>query len=265
MSEEIRKFDNKRISQTITSLESTPLPIGEVTIPYALISYANRSWLYRSYRTMATTLKIQSWKMIVSSRESAKRLFDIIGSLLLMILLLPLFILTYIAIKMEDGGSAIFVQTRVGKWGRHFKFYKFRSMVPNAEELKPKLQHLNEMKGVTFKMKDDPRITGVGRIIRKFSIDELPQLFCVLKGDMSLVGPRPPMPNEVAEYKSKHMYRLDGMPGITCIWQVSGRNKIQFEDQVKLDVQYIYKSSLREDIRILFKTIYAVISAKGAS
>ena len=261
----MRTVENKKISQSAPTFASMSLPTRDVTIPYAPSSHANRSRFYRSYRTMIATLKIQSWNMIVSSRESAKRVFDIVGSILLMAILSPLFILTYIAIKIEDGGPAIFTQTRVGKWGRQFKFYKFRSMVPNAEEIKSELQHFNEMNGVTFKMKDDPRITRVGKIIRKFSIDELPQLFCVLKGDMSLVGPRPPVPSEVAEYKSQHMYRLDGIPGITCIWQVSGRNKIEFEDQVKLDVQYIHKSSLHEDVRILFKTIYAVISAKGAS
>jgi lipopolysaccharide/colanic/teichoic acid biosynthesis glycosyltransferase len=138
-------------------------------------------------------------------------------------------------------------------------------MVANAEHLKAQLLSLNEMGGVTFKIKNDPRITKVGRLIRKLSIDELPQLFCVLKGDMSLVGPRPPLPDEVAEYMNHHLYRLDATPGITCVWQVSGRNEIQFEDQVKLDVQYIHKRTMFQDFKILLRTIYAVISSKGAS
>ena len=123
----------------------------------------------------------------------------------------------------------------------------------------------NEMKGVTFKITNDPRITPFGKVIRKFSIDELPQLFNVLKGDMSLVGPRPPLPNEVVQYSNRDLYRLDTTPGITCIWQVSGRNKITFNDQVKLDLQYIHKRTLWEDIKILLRTAKAVITARGAS
>jgi lipopolysaccharide/colanic/teichoic acid biosynthesis glycosyltransferase len=221
--------------------------------------------LHRRFMWVVVKTKIALWSLAVASRDPLKRMFDVVGSSLLLTLLSPVFLLTYIAIKLEDGGPAIFVQTRVGKWGKHFRFYKFRSMLPNAEDMKKQLLHFNEMKGVTFKMKDDPRITRVGRFIRKFSIDELPQLFCVLKGDMSLVGPRPPVPSEVAEYKNHHLYRLDATPGITCIWQVSGRNEIQFEDQVKLDVQYIHRRSIKEDIKLLLKTVYAVISARGAS
>jgi lipopolysaccharide/colanic/teichoic acid biosynthesis glycosyltransferase len=138
-------------------------------------------------------------------------------------------------------------------------------MVMNAEDLKSQLMRYNEMKGVTFKMVNDPRITPFGRIIRKFSIDELPQLFNVLKGDMSLVGPRPPLPIEVGQYSNHDLYRLDSMPGITCIWQVSGRNKIQFKDQVKLDMQYIHKRTIWQDVKILLQTAKAVITARGAS
>lgn len=203
--------------------------------------------------------------MMVASRGPAKRLFDILGSAFFLLLFSPIFLLTYLAIKLQDGGPAIFTQTRVGKWGKRFNFYKFRSMVVNAEDLKSKLMAYNEMKGVTFKMKNDPRVTKVGRIIRKVSIDELPQLWCVLMGDMSLVGPRPPLPNEVEQYENRHHYRLDTIPGITCIWQVSGRNKIQFEDQVSLDIEYIHSRSIKEDVKLLAKTILAVVSAKGAS
>lgn len=217
------------------------------------------------YRQNTVKMKILLWNLIVTSREPLKRLFDVVGAIFLILLFSPVFLVIYAAIKIQDGGPAIFKQIRVGKWGKPFTFYKFRSMVINAEALKADLLPLNEMNGVTFKIKNDPRITKVGRILRKLSIDELPQLFCVLKGDMSLVGPRPPLPNEVAQYMNHHLYRLDGMPGLTCVWQVSGRNRIHFEDQVKLDVQYIYKRTLREDFKILLKTVYAMVSTKGAS
>lgn len=221
--------------------------------------------LKRLYRTIMVKTKIKTWSLFVGLQAPVKRLFDIVGSIICMIMLSPFFIITAIAIKLQDGGPVIFTQTRVGKWGEPFKFYKFRSMILNAEDLKSKLMQHNEMNGVIFKMKNDPRITPVGRIIRKLSIDELPQLWCVLKGDMSLVGPRPPLPGEVALYNNRHHYRLDILPGITCIWQVSGRNQIQFEDQVKLDVQYIHKRTLRSDLKILLQTVKAVITARGAS
>lgn len=231
----------------------------------AITSSSHHRGISRFYRTLTVKAKIHLWNVAVASHVPAKRAFDIAGSTLSMLILSPIFIITYLAIKLTDGGPAIFTQTRIGKWGKPFKFYKFRSMVTNAEDLKSKLIAYNEMRGVTFKIKNDPRITRVGRIIRKSSIDELPQLWCVLKGDMSLVGPRPPLPNEVALYKNRDHYRLGTIPGITCVWQVSGRNQIQFDDQVKLDVQYIHNRSIREDIKLLFKTIRAVISARGAS
>lgn len=181
------------------------------------------------------------------------------------ILLSPLFLITWIAIKIEDGGPAIFRQQRVGRYGKPFTMYKFRSMVPNAEEIKQQLLDKNESgAGVIFKMKRDPRVTKVGRIIRKLSIDELPQLFNVLKGDMSLVGPRPPLPSEVAQYSLQERRRLDVLPGITGLWQVSGRSDIDFQGQVRLDVQYIREQSFWKDILILLKTIPAVLLGRGA-
>jgi lipopolysaccharide/colanic/teichoic acid biosynthesis glycosyltransferase len=221
--------------------------------------------LVRRYRAVLSSMKVLAWKMVVASRDPVKRVFDIIGAIVLLILTSPLFLIISIAIKLYDGGPVIFTQTRIGKWGKPFRFYKFRSMVVNAEDLKSKLMQYNEMKGVTFKMKNDPRVTPVGRIIRRLSFDELPQLWCVLKGDMSLVGPRPPLPSEVALYNNRHHYRLDGMPGLTCLWQVKGRNEIQFEDQVRLDVEYLHKRSLKEDILLLLQTVKAVITGRGAS
>ncbi|CAM2010050.1 Sugar transferase [Acanthopleuribacter pedis] len=195
----------------------------------------------------------------------AKRLFDIFASGALLLALSPLFLFLIVFIK-RDGGPAFYSQTRIGRYGREFRFWKFRSMVPNADKMKKELMEQNEMEGgVIFKMKNDPRITPIGRIIRKLSIDELPQLWNVLRGDMSLVGPRPPLPNEVAHYTSEERRRLDAEQGITCIWQVSGRSDIPFDDQVKLDVEYIQNESLWNDIKLLLKTIPAVLLGKGAS
>jgi lipopolysaccharide/colanic/teichoic acid biosynthesis glycosyltransferase len=168
-----------------------------------------------------------------------------------------------------DGHSILFWQTRVGKNGHPFAFPKFRSMVANAEELKLTLldhNHHNQddQLSVTFKMKQDPRITWIGRIIRKLSIDELPQLWCVLKGDMSLVGPRPPLPTEVTRYSIKDFRRLDVTPGLTCIWQVSGRGDIPFDEQVELDIQYIENQSLWLDTKLLLQTLPAVVTGRGA-
>ncbi|NTU93329.1 MAG: sugar transferase [Chlorobiaceae bacterium] len=210
-------------------------------------------------------LKVSLWEFTVAVSYILKRLLDITVSISAIIALSPLFILTAIAIWIENPGPLLFVQARVGRNGRHFKFYKFRSMVVNAEQIKKELEAQNESAaGVIFKMKKDPRITRVGSVIRKFSIDELPQLFNVLIGDMSLVGPRPPIPSEVAQYTLEQRKRLHVIPGITCLWQVSGRSDIPFTDQVRLDLQYIQSSSFLNDIRLLFKTIPAVLSGKGA-
>jgi lipopolysaccharide/colanic/teichoic acid biosynthesis glycosyltransferase len=180
-------------------------------------------------------------------------------------ILSPLFILVAIAIKVTDKGPVLFWQARVGQWGKEFPFPKFRSMVTNAERLKDQLLTSNDHKnGITFKMKRDPRVTWIGRIIRKLSIDELPQLWCVLRGTMSLVGPRPPLPREVALYTLRDRRRLDVKPGLTCIWQVSGRGDIPFERQVELDVQYIESQSVWLDILLLLKTAPAILIGKGA-
>jgi len=210
-------------------------------------------------------LKKFIFRLVAHSARIFKRFTDIVGSFAALILLSPLFLATAAAIKATDGGPVIYTQTRIGKHGKEFKFPKFRSMVRNADKLKDQLLKQSIREGdVTFKMKDDPRITPVGRFIRKFSIDELPQLWCVLKGDMSLVGPRPPVPREVALYSQEDRRRLEVTPGLTGIWQVSGRADIGFEDQVKLDVQYIESHSVRLDIKLLLKTIPAVFMGKGA-
>jgi lipopolysaccharide/colanic/teichoic acid biosynthesis glycosyltransferase len=206
-----------------------------------------------------------AWESTIMFSYLLKRLLDMSVSIAALLLLAPLFLLTVCSIWIEDPGPVFYVQIRVGRNGRHFRFYKFRSMVINADKIKKELAAQNESSaGVIFKMKKDPRITKVGRIIRKFSIDELPQLINVLKGDMSLVGPRPPLPVEVAEYTLEQRKRLHVIPGITCLWQVSGRSDIPFTDQVRLDMQYIQSAGFLNDIRLLFKTIPAVLTGRGA-
>jgi exopolysaccharide biosynthesis polyprenyl glycosylphosphotransferase len=210
-------------------------------------------------------LKRAGWVVVVRGAYLVKRLFDIAVSAILLVLLLPIFLAVGLAIRLEDPGPILFKQQRVGRWGKLFTMWKFRSMYTDAEERKKELMASNEMAGgVIFKMKDDPRVTRVGRVIRKTSIDELPQLWNVLKGDMSLVGPRPPVPQEVDEYSLSDRRRLEVIPGITCIWQVSGRSDIPFDQQVELDVQYIQSQSFWTDIKILLKTVPALLFGTGA-
>lgn len=195
-----------------------------------------------------------------------KRIIDIIGSLVGIILLSPLFLIVAILVKIEDPkGSVLFGQERCGQYTKPFKMLKFRSMVYNAEELLEELQHLNEQTGPVFKIKDDPRITKVGKFIRKTSIDELPQLFNVLKGEMSLVGPRPPIPREVEQYDEYQLQRLAVKPGLTCYWQVGGRNSIDFDDWVDLDVKYIKERNTLIDIKLIFKTFFVLFGDDNAS
>ncbi len=201
----------------------------------------------------------------VAAPSVVKRGIDITASLILLVLLSPLFALIALLVKLEDGGPVFFAQTRVGLDGREFKMYKVRSMCVNAEARLADLLDANEHKeGVTFKLRDDPRITRIGRLLRKLSMDELPQFYNVLKGEMSLVGPRPPVPREVAVYSLSDRRRLSVKPGITCIWQICGRSEIDFSGQVKLDVKYIENQNLALDVWILLRTLPAVISAKGA-
>lgn len=213
-------------------------------------------------RYQAQRLRAQ---VLANGPAMAKRSFDIVASLLALILLSPLFALVALLIKLEDRGPVFFAQTRVGQFGRQFKMLKFRSMCLDAElRLKELLARNHHSNGVTFKIKDDPRITRVGKWLRKFSVDELPQLVNVLIGNMSLVGPRPPVPREVAMYSLADRRRLAVRPGITCIWQVSGRSEIDFTGQVLLDVHYIEQRSFWMDIGLLFRTVPAVISGRGA-
>jgi len=195
----------------------------------------------------------------------AKRFFDMFVSGVILLVLSPFLLALILWIRLDSQGSVLFPQTRVGKGGKLFTMWKFRSMYIDAEKRQAALMKNNEMKGgVLFKMKEDPRITSVGRFIRKFSIDELPQLWNVFIGDMSLVGPRPPLPSEVAEYTAYQRRRLEATPGITCVWQISGRSDIPFVQQVEMDLAYIASQSFWGDIALLLKTIPAVLTARGA-
>jgi exopolysaccharide biosynthesis WecB/TagA/CpsF family protein len=205
------------------------------------------------------------WWLSTRITPLGKRALDIVGAGAGLLLASPLLTLTVLAIRLESTGSVFFSQERVGLRGKTFRFWKFRSMYIDAEEQKDTLMQHNEMDGgVLFKMKQDPRITRIGRIIRRFSIDELPQLWNVLRGEMSLVGPRPALPLEVAQYSLSDRHRLLATPGITGIWQVSGRSDIPFERQVEMDKEYIHKATLGTDIQLLLKTIPAVVFGRGA-
>jgi exopolysaccharide biosynthesis polyprenyl glycosylphosphotransferase len=205
------------------------------------------------------------WHCLGDGARIVKRAFDILASLFFLMLLSPVFLLIAVLVRLEDGGPVFFAQTRVGRYGQEFKMFKVRSMCHDAEARWAALVSQNKhAEGITFKIKDDPRITSVGRWLRKFSLDELPQFYNVLIGDMSLVGPRPPLPREVLRYTLADHRRLAAKPGITCFWQISGRSNIDFSGQVKLDIAYIEKQSFWVDLNILVRTLPAVISSKGA-
>ncbi len=209
-------------------------------------------------------LSAAAWAIRNEALGGVKRALDVSICIMALPFLAPIMLATAIAIKLDSPGPVLFKQARVGKWGKPFTCYKFRSMFIDAEARKAELMHLNEADAIVFKIARDPRVTRVGRIIRKLSIDEFPQLFNVLKGEMSWVGPRPPVPNEVANYQYDHHQRLLATPGITGLQQVSGRSTVNFSRWVELDVQYIQEQSLKKDLEILIKTIPAVISGKGA-
>jgi lipopolysaccharide/colanic/teichoic acid biosynthesis glycosyltransferase len=216
-------------------------------------------WQLRLHRSGA-------WRALVGEVPSWKRIIDVAGSLSLLVALSPLLFVLAAVIKFQDRGPVLFWQTRVGRRGRCFGFPKFRSMVVNADDLIERLMHRNHHTNgsITFKDKADPRITRVGRFIRKYSLDELPQLWSVLVGNMSLVGPRPPLPREVDRYTPRDLRRLEVAPGLTCLWQVEGRGDLPFDQQVDLDLRYIDNQSLWLDMVLLLRTPLAVLRGKGA-
>ena len=197
--------------------------------------------------------------------EICKRIFDVVMCTIALIVLSPVFLAVAIAIKLEDGGEVIYKQTRLTKGGREFEMYKFRSMCPNAHEKLEELLKYNEMDGPAFKMENDPRITKVGKFIRKTSIDELPQLVNILKGEMSIIGPRPPLPREVAQYTPYQMHRLDVITGLACYHECQGRNdEKDFDKWVESDLRYIRERSMLTDLKVIFWTIRVVLTGKGA-
>ena len=219
----------------------------------------------RALTTLAASLRRNSWQLYIHTARLAKRVLDIAVSGVLLVLLAPMFAVVAGAIRLESPGSVFFRQIRVGQWGRTFPMWKFRSMQLAAESQQQVLASQNQMSGgVIFKMKRDPRVTRVGQLIRRLSIDELPQLWNVFRGDMSLVGPRPSLPVEVDMYTVADRGRLEAKPGITCIWQVTGRSEIPFEQQVALDIEYIQTQSVKSDVSLLVKTVPAVLSGRGA-
>ncbi|MCB9420710.1 MAG: exopolysaccharide biosynthesis polyprenyl glycosylphosphotransferase [Ardenticatenaceae bacterium] len=225
--------------------------------------YANQS--FRSVRSaQRMRIRLLAWAIRNKIQANLKRVFDFTVAVIALIFAAPVMIGVALIIKLDSPGPVFFKQTRVGKWGKTFPCYKFRSMYIDAEDRKAELMALNEADGVVFKMKNDPRVTRVGRVIRKLSIDELPQLINVLKGEMSLVGPRPPVPSEVSQYKFEQIRRLESVPGITGLQQVSGRSNLDFKRWVELDLEYIAEQSLMKDIEILLRTIPAVLFSKGA-
>ncbi len=218
--------------------------------------------LRRSLHVVSSEIRVlqRPWRARV-----AKRTLDIVGSLCGLIVFSPLLLVVALLVRLTSKGPALFVQDRCGLGGRTFRFYKFRTMVEDAEERKAELEHLNEMRGPVFKIQKDPRITRLGAVLRKSSLDELPQLWNVLVGDMSLVGPRPPTPDEVQQYSPRHAQRLAVMPGLTGLWQVSGRSAIpDFDNWIELDLEYARRWSMWFDMQILAKTIIVVIISRGA-
>lgn len=196
--------------------------------------------------------------------EKIKRFFDICLSFAALVVLSPLLLVIAILIYLEDKGPVIYSQTRIGKDGRAFKLYKFRSMCVDADEKLKDLQELNERDGPVFKIKNDPRVTKVGKFIRKTCIDELPQLVNIIKGDMSIVGPRPPLPNEVEQYNSYQKQRLLVVPGLTCYWQIQKGEETTFDEWVELDLKYIKERSILLDFRLILLTFKVILSGKGA-
>lgn len=259
-------LDVKYLPSSVVDRDNTVSNIVDSSDPKTLRMF--KIFADRSYESSWHNLRQQSiliyWSVRGMVLSRLKRLFDIVISLLTIIFTSPIWILTAIAVKLESPGPILFKQERVGKYGQLFMCLKFRSMYMDAEERKAELLGLNEADEIVFKIKEDPRITRVGRIIRKLSIDEIPQLLNVLRGDMSLVGPRPPVPIEVVQYNYDTFRRLEAVPGITGLQQVSGRSDLTFKRWVELDIQYIQERSLRKDIMILLKTIPTVISRRGA-
>jgi exopolysaccharide biosynthesis polyprenyl glycosylphosphotransferase len=254
------------VAEAIGKAMEAGIPVSvamECGIPRTNPRLSNHSLSYHAFATVPTM--ILSNVPDDSAYLASKRLLDIVFSGILLILLSPLFLIIAVLIKVTSPGPLLYPWKVLGRNRRPFVGYKFRTMVPNADELKPRLLQHNEMQGPVFKMRGDPRITPLGKLLRKYSIDELPQLYSVLKGDMSLVGPRPPAKQEADRFEFWQRRKLSVKPGITCLWQVNGRSEISsFDEWARLDIEYIERASMSCDLRILLRTIPAVIRGKGA-
>jgi len=235
----------------------------DAKLTQVLEHYANGPLAARS-AARKHRIRLLLWLLHLWIGQRLKRLLDLVLAMSALLFLWPLMLTIALIIRLDSPGAVIFQQKRVGKWGKPFTCYKFRSMCMDAEYRKAALKDQNEVDGPVFKIQADPRITRVGRVIRKLSLDELPQLFNIVRGDMSLVGPRPPLPDEVDRYQLTHLRRLNAVPGLTGLQQVSGRSDLSFERWVELDLQYIADQSVQSDLRIMLKTIPAVLFGKGA-
>ncbi len=232
-------------------------------------AHASTSWAGTGHSEAAHVHAVEHWALGEARLDSlylrfGKRFIDVVGGAAGLVLGSPLLLLAAILIKIESRGPIFYRSTRIGRGGRPFTFLKLRSMFNGADRQRGDLHHLNECDGPVFKMRRDPRVTRIGRFLRITSLDEIPQFYNVLCGEMSLVGPRPPIPEEVAQYESWQLHRLDVRPGITCLWQISGRSQIGFKEWMRLDLEYIRHQSFGLDMRILVKTIPAVLSREGA-
>ena len=238
------------------------------TTNLAEIAFPNEDIINTVHSTNINLLETKVLDYLSEKRKRGylllKRFFDVFLSVLVLIVLSPLLLIVTAVIKLDSPGKAIYIQERVGKDGKKFKMYKFRSMCVDAEKKQDELQALNEVDGPVFKIAKDPRVTRVGKFIRKCSIDELPQLFNIIKGEMSIVGPRPPLPKEVEQYTPYQKLRLRVAPGLTCYWQISGRSDMTFDKWIQLDLMYITSRNLWVDFCIVLKTIPAVLGHKGA-
>jgi lipopolysaccharide/colanic/teichoic acid biosynthesis glycosyltransferase len=262
----------KSVAVSLESMEAKAYPVGLAGASVAVADFA-RAIPPVKLRVVGGTATIgaglEAWRprgLVAATRFelAIKRTMDLVLALAATILLLPLLLVTALLVAATSRGSVFYVQQRIGRGGRPFRIYKFRSMFSNAHEIKERYTVLNEASGPVFKCRQDPRITPIGRLIRKLSIDELPQLINVLRGEMSLVGPRPPLPEEFGAYGPRELQRMSVTPGMTGIWQISGRSNLDFDTWVDLDIRYIDTWSLWQDLKLLVQTVPAVISARGA-
>jgi len=272
----VRTAPMEGVSVTVTPVYSSNPGLHHhpavASVPMPVIGTNGADHVHLNGWTLAASVAAPSPHAIVEVRAPeagvylrfGKRALDVLGSLVALVISAPLLAIAAIVIKLESPGPVLYRSTRIGRKGRPFTFYKLRSMVNGADRHRHHLNHLNEADGPVFKISNDPRVTRIGRLLRTTSLDEIPQFVNVLRGEMSLVGPRPPIPEEVAQYETWQMHRLDVRPGLTCLWQVNGRSRLGFSEWMQLDLEYIQNQSLALDLKILARTVPAVLSREGA-